>query len=150
VAGPPRLAHPSSAAASATSPADEGPRLIAVRVKPRSAQDALEQQPDGSWVARLRAPPVDGRANEALIALVAAHFGISTLDATAAKAIALPAPNSPGSFECRAPPHEDIFVYNLPIHSGAREPATDPATAPTLPPNNRNAERILSFLRLDS
>ena len=75
VAGPARPAPPSRPAAGATSPADGGPRLLAVRVKPRSAQDALEQQPDGSWVARLRAPPVDGRANEALIALVAAHFG---------------------------------------------------------------------------
>ena len=29
---------------------------------------------DGSWVARLKAPPVDGKANEELIALVADHF----------------------------------------------------------------------------
>lgn len=75
MAGPARPAVPASTAAGVSGPGREGPRLIAVRVKPRSAQDALEPQPDGSWVARLRAPPVDGRANEALIALVAAHFG---------------------------------------------------------------------------
>jgi uncharacterized protein (TIGR00251 family) len=34
----------------------------------------LTQEPDGTWVARVKAPPVDGRANEELIRLVAAHF----------------------------------------------------------------------------
>jgi uncharacterized protein (TIGR00251 family) len=47
---------------------------IRVRVKPRSRVSSLEQTPDGSWVARLMSPPVDGRANEELIALVAKHF----------------------------------------------------------------------------
>ena len=32
------------------------------------------QETDGSWQARLRAPPVDGKANAELIELVAAHF----------------------------------------------------------------------------
>ena len=31
-------------------------------------------QPDGSWVAQLKAPPVEGQANEELIALVAEQF----------------------------------------------------------------------------
>jgi uncharacterized protein (TIGR00251 family) len=35
----------------------------------------LEQAADGTWVARLKSPPVDGKANEELIALVAEHFG---------------------------------------------------------------------------
>jgi uncharacterized protein (TIGR00251 family) len=30
--------------------------------------------PDGMWQARIKSPPVDGKANEELIALVAAHF----------------------------------------------------------------------------
>jgi uncharacterized protein YggU (UPF0235/DUF167 family) len=34
----------------------------------------LVQQPDGTWVAQLRSPPLDGKANEELIALVAEHF----------------------------------------------------------------------------
>jgi uncharacterized protein (TIGR00251 family) len=34
----------------------------------------LTQEPDGTWIARVKAPPVDGRANEELIRLVAAHF----------------------------------------------------------------------------
>lgn len=48
---------------------------LRVRVKPRSRVSALEQSADGTWVARLRAPPVDGKANEELVALVAERFG---------------------------------------------------------------------------
>jgi uncharacterized protein (TIGR00251 family) len=43
-------------------------------VKPRARVSSLVQMPDGTWVARLKAPPVDGKANEELIALVAEHF----------------------------------------------------------------------------
>ena len=49
--------------------------VLQIRVKPRSRVTSLEQAADGSWVARLRSPPVDGRANEELIALVAERFG---------------------------------------------------------------------------
>ena len=48
--------------------------LIQVKVKPRARASELVQQPDGTWLARLKAPPVDGKANEELIALVAARF----------------------------------------------------------------------------
>jgi len=36
----------------------------------------LVAQDDGSWLAQVTAPPADGQANEALIALVARHFGV--------------------------------------------------------------------------
>lgn len=49
---------------------------IEVRVKPNAKVEALEEQSDGTWIARIKAPPVDGRANEALIVLVAKHFGV--------------------------------------------------------------------------
>lgn len=48
---------------------------LLVRVKPRARVSTLVQQPDGSWIAQLRSPPVDGKANEELIALVAQHLG---------------------------------------------------------------------------
>src|SRR5699024_6791817 len=48
--------------------------LLQVKVKPRAKQASLEQMPDGSWVARLKSPPVDGKANAELIALIAKHF----------------------------------------------------------------------------
>lgn len=48
---------------------------ISIKVKPNARVSSLEQVPDGSWLARLKSPPVDGKANEELIALVARHFG---------------------------------------------------------------------------
>lgn len=51
-------------------------KTIEVRVKPNSARAAFEANPAGGYLARVRAAPVDGKANEELIALVAAHFGL--------------------------------------------------------------------------
>jgi uncharacterized protein (TIGR00251 family) len=48
--------------------------LLQVKVKPRSRTSELVRESDGTWLARLKAPPVDGRANQELVALVAAHF----------------------------------------------------------------------------
>lgn len=48
---------------------------LEVKVKPNARRNALTVQEDGSWLAELTAPPVDGKANAALIALVAKHFG---------------------------------------------------------------------------
>ena len=50
-------------------------RVIRVKVKPNSRVSALEEMEDGTWLAQLRSPPVDGKANEELIALVAKQFG---------------------------------------------------------------------------
>lgn len=51
-------------------------RRLEVRVKPNAKVAGLEEQPDGTWIARVKAPPVEGKANEALIALVADHFEV--------------------------------------------------------------------------
>jgi uncharacterized protein (TIGR00251 family) len=51
------------------------PRVIQIKVKPNSHSSLLEQNEDGTFVAQLKSPPVDGKANEELIALVAKHFG---------------------------------------------------------------------------
>ena len=51
-------------------------RTIQVRVKPNARESALEPAADGTWLARLKAPPVEGRANDELVALVARHFGL--------------------------------------------------------------------------
>jgi uncharacterized protein (TIGR00251 family) len=48
--------------------------LIQVKVKPNSRSSALEQSPEGGWLAQIKAAPVDGKANEELIALVANQF----------------------------------------------------------------------------
>ena len=49
--------------------------VIAVKVKPNSRVSLLAQVGGGAWLARLKSPPVDGKANEELLALVARHFG---------------------------------------------------------------------------
>ena len=49
-------------------------RIIQVKVTPRARESSLTQMPDGTWVAKLKSPPVDGKANAELIALVAEHF----------------------------------------------------------------------------
>lgn len=48
--------------------------LIQIKVKPNSRASVLQQNEDGTWLAQLKSPPVDGKANEELIALVAKHF----------------------------------------------------------------------------
>jgi uncharacterized protein (TIGR00251 family) len=50
-------------------------RIIQVKVTPRARESSLEQMADGTWVAKLKSPPVDGRANAELVALVADQFG---------------------------------------------------------------------------
>ncbi len=47
---------------------------IRIIVKPRAKVSSLERAPDGGWSARLRSPPVDGKANRELISLVAERF----------------------------------------------------------------------------
>jgi len=44
-------------------------------VKPNARVSTLTQESDGSWTARVKAPPVDGKANEEVVRLVADHFG---------------------------------------------------------------------------
>lgn len=48
--------------------------MLIVAVKPNARTASLAQLPDGTWVARLRSPPVDGKANRELITLIAEHF----------------------------------------------------------------------------
>lgn len=54
--------------------------LIQIKVKPNSRASRLQQQEDGTWLAHLKSPPVDGKANAELIALVAKHFNCRKSD----------------------------------------------------------------------
>ena len=49
--------------------------IIQVKVKPRAAVSLLTLEESGVWIAQLKSPPVDGKANEELLALVARRFG---------------------------------------------------------------------------
>jgi uncharacterized protein (TIGR00251 family) len=57
-------------------------QTIRVKVKPNARVSELTPQDDGTWLARLKAPPVDGKANEELIRVVAEHFGVRKADVT--------------------------------------------------------------------
>lgn len=51
-------------------------RILNIQVKPNADQSSLAMREDGVWLARLKAPPVDGKANAELRRLVAEHFGV--------------------------------------------------------------------------
>lgn len=57
-------------------------RILELKVRPNSRASGLEEQPDGTWLARLKSPPVDGKANAELIGLVAEHFGCTKAEVT--------------------------------------------------------------------
>lgn len=49
--------------------------ILSVKVKPGSRRSMLEELSDGTWVAHVKSAPIEGKANDELIALVASHFG---------------------------------------------------------------------------
>ena len=50
---------------------------VQVKVKPNCKQQKIEEGDDGSLVVYLKSPPVDGKANQELIKLLAKKFQIS-------------------------------------------------------------------------
>lgn len=50
--------------------------IIEVKVKPKARTSSLAQQEDGSWLAQIRAMPIEGKANRELIELVAGQFHV--------------------------------------------------------------------------
>jgi len=51
--------------------------VLDVRVKPNSSREEVEGVVDGRLVVRVKAPPVEGRANKALTRLLSRELGIS-------------------------------------------------------------------------
>jgi len=51
-------------------------RSIQVKVKPNARVCGIEELSDGSWMARVKSPLVDGRATDELVALLAQHFKV--------------------------------------------------------------------------
>ncbi len=52
-------------------------KKIIVKVIPRSSKNKLIAQADGTYKAKLTAPPVDGAANKELIQLLAQKFRVA-------------------------------------------------------------------------
>ena len=47
-----------------------------VKVKPNSKQQSIKEETDGSFTIHLKSPPVDGKANEELIKILAKKFDL--------------------------------------------------------------------------
>ncbi len=54
-----------------------GPAHLAVRVLPGASKNEVVGLRDGTWKVRLTAPPIDGRANQALREFMADRLGIN-------------------------------------------------------------------------
>jgi len=50
---------------------------ISVQVTPRASQDDIQQMLDGSFKVWVKAAPVKGQANQAVVDVLANHFGVS-------------------------------------------------------------------------
>ncbi|BAU66863.1 hypothetical protein STA3757_42690 [Stanieria sp. NIES-3757] len=50
---------------------------ISVKVKPNSQQQKIEELADGSLIIRLKSPPIDGKANQKLIEILAKKFQVA-------------------------------------------------------------------------
>ena len=53
---------------------------INIKVHARSKRESVTETPDGSFKVEVKAPPVDGAANEAICELLARHFGVHKRD----------------------------------------------------------------------
>ena len=54
----------------------DGAVRLVVQVKPRSSKEGVLRAADGTLVVRVRAPPVDGQANERLLEVLAGALGV--------------------------------------------------------------------------
>lgn len=50
-------------------------QILLVKAKPGSRTSSLTRLDDGTWLAQLKSPPVDGKANAELVGLIARQFG---------------------------------------------------------------------------
>ncbi len=50
---------------------------IIIKAKPGAKEDRIEKVNEANYVVSVKAPPRDGKANAAIVALLASHFDIS-------------------------------------------------------------------------
>jgi uncharacterized protein (TIGR00251 family) len=58
---------------------------IAIRVQPRASADAIAGERDGRLLVRVTAPPLSGRANDAVCKLIAKRAGVARSKVTVAR-----------------------------------------------------------------
>lgn len=54
--------------------------LKQVKVKPNSKYQSVKEEPDGSLTIHPKSPPIDGKANEELIKILAKKFDVPKLN----------------------------------------------------------------------
>ena len=52
-------------------------KKLLVKVKPNALENSIRQFEDGTWIAEVKAPPKDGKANRALIKVIAKQFNVT-------------------------------------------------------------------------
>lgn len=50
---------------------------IIVKTKPGAKEDKIEKIDEANYIAHIKEPPINGRANAALVKLLAEHFDVS-------------------------------------------------------------------------
>lgn len=55
----------------------DGGATLRVRVKPRGSRDRIEGEREGALLVRLKAPPVEGEANQALVRFIGKAVGVA-------------------------------------------------------------------------
>ncbi len=71
----PRLTYDADQITAAALSMATSSQYLKIKVKPNAGVSALQSLEDGTWLAQLKSPPVDGKANAELIDLVAHQFG---------------------------------------------------------------------------
>ena len=51
-------------------------KKLLVNVKPNARENSIRQFEDGTWIAEVKAPPKDGKANRTLIQVIAKQFNV--------------------------------------------------------------------------
>ena len=52
-------------------------KKLLIKVKPNARENSLRQFQDGTWIEEVKAPPKDGKANRALIKVIAKQFNVT-------------------------------------------------------------------------
>lgn len=50
---------------------------IIIKAKPSAKEDKIEKIDEANYTVHVKAPPIDGKANAAIVKLLAGHFDIS-------------------------------------------------------------------------
>ena len=50
---------------------------IIIKAKPGAREDKIEKVDEANYIVHVQAPPIDGKANAAIIKLLATHFDVS-------------------------------------------------------------------------